>query len=395
MIATPNKRALRVVREQRGLTLSLVSDYTKISATRLEEFERGERNPSRKQVEKLADAYGVPLYWLFNRDIPEVPALPQDFRKAQPTPAALSPRGIKTIVACERISKFTFQLANELRFRSVDHIAQTRTANSTKRKANSLRDAFDAWFSPRQERLVLSGSIENKFLNALRLFYEIQGGVVNVNDAPSDDYMGFYIKPVAGLSTIFINRSISSKKAQLFTFAHEYCHALLGEDGISNPFASRNAVERTCNIFAAEFLAPMETFSRLVEAFPKTVRRDTKGFIELASARTLLSKHAAGIRLLEGDYITQAEFHAWRRVFVAAPRREKEEEQEEAGNSAGGVPHAKRISELGYLPVALAKRAMDAKYIDALDIVQCIGLSLKVQERAFSLANRRLEAALN
>ena len=395
MGAISHRRALRAVREQRGLDIAKVASFTTISPDRLQQFEEGEREPSRKQMEKLADTYGVPLYSLFNDAIPNLPPLPQDFRKSDPSPASLTPRGVKTLLSSERISHFTQQLALELNYEPANLAPGVHSARTSRERATELRTAFDLWLKPREAALNFSGPPEQRFMSAFRLFFEVQGGVLNVNDAPSDDYMGFFLKPDAGLPTIFVNRSISSKKAQLFTLAHEYSHALLGADGISNPFTLRNSVERTCNMFAAEFLAPMNVFSRIVEALPRSIRVETTDFVDAVASRTILSKHATGIRLLEGDYITQQQFDEWRRVFTANPRFEKKEEKEASESSVGGVPHAKRLAELGHLPVVLAKRAIDARLIDSFDVVEGIGLSLTLQERAYSLATRRFEAALS
>ena len=57
--------------------------------------------------------------------------------------------------------------------------------------------------------------------------------------------------------------------------------------------------------------------------------------------------------------------------------------------------YAKRLSEIGHLPVALAKQAIDARLIDYSDVVEGIGLSITLQERAYSLATRRFLAALS
>lgn len=392
--AMPNLRALRNVREQRGLQIADVAEFAAIPADRLADFEQGEREPTRKQIERLAAAYGVPLYSLFGEAIPNLPPLPQDYRKPVPGPATLSARGVRTLLASERISEFTKQLSVQLDYAPADFAPGAKSARTPLKRARELRAAFDEWLAPRQANFAFTGTDEQRFMGALRLFYEIQGGVLNVNDAPPDDYMGFFVEPDAGLPTIFVNRAVSSKKAQLFTLAHEYSHALMDEDGISNPFMPRNAIERACNVFAAEFLAPMRQFSGVAEAIPQGTRSDIAAFVTAASTRTLLSKHAAAIRLVEGDYITQAQFRSWRALFTSNRREEKDEEREAATGGAGGVPHAKRLSELGHLPVALAKRAVDEGIVDGFEVAESLGLSQSLQERAFALASRRFQVAL-
>lgn len=389
----PIRRALRGVREQRGLDVAKVASFASIAVDRLRQFEAGEREPSRKQMQKLADIYGVPLYALFHDSIPNLPPLPTDFRKTDPRPAELSPAGVKTLLWGERISQFTAQLAAELDYEAPSLDASAHGSRSPQERAVRLRSAFDEWYIPKQADLGFSGAAEQRFMGALRLFFEIQGGIVNVNEAPFEDYLGYFLDPSAGLPTIFVNRSVSSKKAQLFTLVHEYCHALIGVEGISDPFRSKNNVERECNAFAAEFLAPMDQFSKVVEGFDKQVRSNISNFISCVSASSLLSKHAAAIRLVEGDYISAKDLRSWRRLFVAKPKAEKEEEKE-AASGGGGQPHAKRISELGHLPVYLAKRAVDERLIDAYDVADGIGLSTTLQDRAYSLVARRFAAAL-
>lgn len=393
MGVTLNRQALRHVREQRGLDISQVADFASISLQRLSDFEEGKREPTRKQAERLAETYGIPLYSLFGSAIPDLPSSPQDFRKRTPTPSILSPKGVRALLAAERISEFSKQLSLELGYTPKDLSRSAKLANSTKKRATILRQAFDEWHQPRATDLGFTGSTEQRFLGALRLFFEIQGGIVNINDAPSDEFMGFFIRPRAGLPVIFVNRTISSKKAQLFTLAHEYSHALMGEDGISNPFRPHNIIERACNVFAAEFLAPMDDFIKIVETLPRQIYADTDRLISAASSATLLSKHASAIRLLESDHIKQADFRAWRRIFAANPRREKDEEKA-LMLSRHGVPHAKRLSEIGHLPVLLAKQALDKNLLDTFDVADGLGLSRTIQDRAYALATRRFEIAL-
>ncbi len=394
MCANPSRIALKSVREQRGLNIADVSSSTGIALERLKDFEDGERNPSRRQVELLANAYGIESYSLFSDAIPNLPDFPRDFRKTDPSPSALSPKGMRTLWSSEQISHFTRQLAIELHYEPSDFTKNARSASSPRAKAKELRNSFETWLLPRLKRLEFTGSPEQRVMSALRLFFEVQGGVLNVNDAPASDYMGFFVKPDGGVPTIFVNRSISSRKAQLFTLAHEYAHALSGASGISNPFQIKNEVERSCNIFAAEFLEPMDQFKRIVEGISPSQRAETGNFVDQASAHSLLSKHATALRLIEGGYLSRAQYVAWRRLFRRNPKAEKEEEKESEDAGPMGAPHAKRIGEIGYLPIVLSRRAIDQKLVDGYDVASGIGLSPTLQQRAFTLATRRFEVAL-
>ncbi|WP_249135129.1 ImmA/IrrE family metallo-endopeptidase [Bradyrhizobium sp. AUGA SZCCT0222] len=241
----------------------------------------------------------------------------------------------------------------------------------------------------------MSGTNEQKFIAGLRLFLEVQGTIVRINDAPPDDYLGFFLGPDESPPTIFINRKISAPKAQLFTLLHEYGHGLLGLSGVSNPFVVRNAVERKCNQFAAEFLAPTEAFSELAQSQPRSERGDVFRLIASVSRQSLLSLHATAIRLVETGYLTQAQLKTWeaqRRTL--SPKDMKSEERDlEDDNQTGGAVHAKQLGEIGYLPSYLAKLAVEKKFIDRVDVQAGIGLAMSLQDRAFDLAARRFEVA--
>lgn len=383
---------LAQVREQRHFDLDAVAEFTSISASRLSDFEAGRRVPSYLQLEKLADVYGLPAYFAASPSLPNLEEALPDFRRREPRPAILSPAAMKKIWATQEISHLTFQLATAVQFSAPAWATGAAIKILTRASAERLRSTFDEWFGRRRRRLNFIGTDEQVFLAGFRLFIEVQGTLVNINQAPASDYLGFFSYSPHTVPTIFVNRSISSKKAQLFTLAHEFAHKVTLSSGVSNPFVVKNSVERAANRFAADFLAPMEVFGRLVEGQPKSTISSPSSLIVAASRGSLLSLHAAAIRLAEGGYISQAQLGAWVRGRGQLSTSEKEEESEAAGE-ARGAPHAKRVGELGYISTYLAKLAVEERIIDAVDVSAGMHLSETLQQRAFTLAARRIEAA--
>jgi Zn-dependent peptidase ImmA (M78 family)/transcriptional regulator with XRE-family HTH domain len=385
-------RLLKQVREHRRFRLEDVASYAHISLTRLEAFEAGERDPSHRQIQRLADVYGLPSYLLASRALPNLPETLLDFRRKDPGPAHLTPPGMRRIWAAEKASSFANQLADELKYAPPEWSRSVPSGDPTPALANKLRSFFDEWLAARNSRLGFTGTPEQVFLGGFRTFLEVQGTIVNTNNAPSDDFLGFYIHPDDGLPLTFVNRSISSRKAQLFTAVHEYAHSLLDAPGVSNPFLIANAVERKCNHFAAEFLAPMASFRPLVEQQSRTVLSNPTALVRAVAGQSLLSQHATAIRLVEGKYLSQEQLRAWERAVIKTPNLEKQEEAEAAGEGHG-VPHAKRIAEVGYLPTYLSKLAIERRLIDSLDVQAGLSLSEGLQESAFSLVARRFDVA--
>ncbi|KIZ41431.1 hypothetical protein OO17_15105 [Rhodopseudomonas palustris] len=257
-----------------------------------------------------------------------------------------------------------------------------------------MREFFDDWLERRSTGLDFHGTPEQIFFGAFRMFLEALGTIVNVNDAPPDDFLGFYVNHSETAPVAFVNRKISSRKAQLFTLVHEFGHILANTEGVSNPFIVKNATEQTCNRFAAEFLAPMSTFQRYVEQLGRSVRSDAFELIRLVSQNLLLSQHATAIRLVEANYLSQSFLRTWESKRSKTPTLEKDDETDAAVGKFGAV-HAKRIGELGYLPTYLAKIAIDEKIVDSLDVQSGMKLSESLQESAFALASRRFLAAVS
>lgn len=388
-----NSDNLSFVRKARLLDLRELSAFTGIAQSSLEKFEDGSKEPTGKQIATLASALGIPSYQLSWNSRPNLEPLPQDFRRKNPRPANLSPRGLRAIYDSKNSSDFANQLILITDFQRATFDQDLDRSKSAKRIARQARTLFDEWFSERSERLNFSGDRAHVRLGALKLFFEVHGRLAQVNDAPSDDFFGFFITPENGIPSVFVNRSIQSKKSQLFTFSHEYCHYLLEEEGVSNPYTARNSIERACNKFAAEFLAPQRETIALVDELGPTARSDPDSLIRLVSARTFLSLHATAIRLKELDYIGQPDVNRWVKRFAGNFKQEKVDEAGEGQN--WGPPHAKRISEIGHLPIYLASIAVERGDIDKFDVAESLKLSFKLQEKAFDLAKRRIEAAID
>jgi Zn-dependent peptidase ImmA (M78 family)/transcriptional regulator with XRE-family HTH domain len=362
----PLAEVLKHLRTNRRFELAAVAHATGISTSRLQEFEQGTREPTFRQVETLAETYGVPSYLLSIDAIPNLPESPTDFRRSVPAPAHLSPAAMQRVWDAEQVAQATKQLLGAAKASLATWAQNVNIEKPTPSNASALRKFFDDWLSTRKGKLAFTGTDEQKFFGALRLFVEAQGTVVRVNQAPPEDFLGFYLEPEEGVPTAFVNRKISSSKAQLFTLVHEYAHWILGASGISDPFRLKNQIERTCNEFAAEFIAPKEQFGRSVKALSRTIRIDVFKLVDSASKQSLLSKHATAIRLLETGYIDQKQLDHWL---------------------------AKLVGEIGYLPTYVAGLALGKKLISSVDVMTSISLSQSVQDSAISLATRRFEVA--
>lgn len=387
-----NARSLKAVRRQRKLTVGDVADFTKISPNSISSFEEGDREPTWNQLTKLAELYNVREEQFYSEGIPNFEESPPDFRRRDPTAAELTPRGWLRIWKTEQIADFTRELIVALGRALPERKAFRNHQSLSTKVAADYREGFDEWFSSKAASLKLQGPPEAQAFLGLRLYLETFESLTTVNDAPPSDYLGFFKNYGKNAETVFVNRSISSKKAQLFTLVHEWGHILLNAEGISDPFDSKNAVERMCNSFAAEFLAPEAGFRNAVERARPGTLTDASQLIRFASNHTFLSQQAAAIRLLELGYLRRTQVSEWFGAFRRNPKQEKEEEKEAAG-SGGPGPFAKRLGEVGYFATYVAWTAVQEKIATSVDIQRGLGLHESLQEQAFDLARRRVRAA--
>ena len=74
-------RILKQVRQQRHFEIGDVATAAHISPARLVDFESDERDPSYLQLERLAEAYGIPTYVFASKILPNLPEGPPDYRR--------------------------------------------------------------------------------------------------------------------------------------------------------------------------------------------------------------------------------------------------------------------------------------------------------------------------
>lgn len=229
---------------------------------RLDEWERGDRAPTLKQLERFAAATHTPVGFLFLPDPPEEQVPIPDYRTMgdagilRPSPDLLD-----TIFQCQQRQEWYRDFA---RLNREDPAAFVGTLNTNAPVAEAARTmrktlAFDV-----DER----GASWTEALRTLSEHAEDVGVLVMVNGVVGSnthrrldphEFRGFaLVDPFAPL--VFVNGA-DTKAAQIFTLAHELAHLWLGETALSDADLMRTPateIERWCNRVAAEFLVPLD-----------------------------------------------------------------------------------------------------------------------------------------
>jgi Zn-dependent peptidase ImmA (M78 family) len=261
-----NPNILKWARESIGLTISDVARKTKQKQENIEKWESGEECPTYPQLEKLAnDIYQRPIAIFFFPEIPSEETTKTAFRTL---PSAISTRLPHEIFTLYRKAK-VFQINLEelydgekpIRNNLIDYYHNIKQDNHSL-ISSKLRAFLDC---PIEEQF--SWKSHSFAFDKWRELLENKGIFIFKDAFHNDDFSGFCLYhdkyPV-----IYINNTLSISR-QIFTLFHELNHLFRHLGGIDfnninitdSLSGIYNKYEINCNIFAGEFLVPLESFN--------------------------------------------------------------------------------------------------------------------------------------
>ena len=231
---------------------------------KLAQWERGEAQPTLKQVEALAKATHTPIGYFFLPE-PLVEQLPlPDFRTIRNAPLGRpSPDLLDTIYSCQERQAWYRDFAQSVGEEKRPFVGSVTTRARVEEVAAAMRQTLGFDLDARRDCPT--------WTDALRLFIAdadaagvlvmCNGVVMNNNRRKLDpeEFRGFAIADALA-PLVFINGA-DTKSAQMFTLAHELAHLWLGQSAVSDATARvlpDQDTEIWCNKVAAEFLVPLD-----------------------------------------------------------------------------------------------------------------------------------------
>jgi Zn-dependent peptidase ImmA (M78 family) len=307
-----------------------------VRSPQLEDWERGDKQPTLKQLQTFAKATHTPIGYFF---LPEPPAerLPiQDFRTVREGTSRPSADLLDTIYAMQRRQDWLRDERREGEGEPLDFVGSARLADEPEAAGREMRRFIgldDGWASEVKTWTEAVGELRRR-IERLGVIAVINGVVGNNTSRKLDvqEFRGFALAdPYAPL--IFVNGA-DAKSAQMFTLAHELAHVWLGREG-EGIFPGNQRVEKFCDRAAAEFLVPATELRR---AWP-AVKQEQDVFERLARqfkvSPIVAGRRAMGLRLIGRD------------VFFKFYSEYTQRERERTKSSGGGDFYNTQNTRLG------------------------------------------------
>lgn len=317
-----NVQILRECREQIGLAL----DDVKNRVGSITKIESGEKKPTFKQLDKLANLYHVPRWVFISDGLPEkyrfAKAIPPAFRQfLESDNNALNQSKVRVLVSQVKLYRDLILELQEDADEPIDAFRPPILPDrlSLEQVAVKVREwlnvdtnlNFQQW----RERVEKKG-----------VFIFMTSKYNHWSHIDKNLFRGLAIYD-STLPIIVINES-DAKKAQSFTLLHELGHLIRNEDAIDNWSEPSGKVERWCDKFAAEVLMPTHQF------LPKVNNINDLEAVKKLARSFQVSPYACLVRLRYLQRINQSTYNTLEEALKTEYERIRKKLQDSPGGSA-------------------------------------------------------------
>ena len=332
-------------RERAGYSLLKAAETFR----KIEQWEdpNSEIRPTYPQLEKLSEAFNVPVAVFFFPEPPNVPPIEETFRSLSGVVFGRLPPRIRKLLGRAKSMQMGLAELNDGRNpakRLITRDLSYEPSVSISRMAREVRDYLGVTIEEQK-----SFKDSDEALKAWRLALTEVGIFVFKDAFKAEGYSGFCLTDDE-FPIIYVNNSTHENR-QMFTLFHELAHLLFDTSGIDTAkdefigqlTGRRRRIETACNSFAGAFLLPEDAF----EAAMKGQIADEHAASDIADAFKV-SRAVVFHRFFERGLIGDDAYGAAMAAFNR-PRG--------GGGEGGGNYYATQISYLGrpYIRTALTR----------------------------------------
>jgi Zn-dependent peptidase ImmA (M78 family) len=352
---------LRWARERVGRSIEEFSARFK----KLDEWERGEAQPTFKQLEDFARATHVPFGYFFLPEPPEEHIPIPDLRTIRNQDISHpSPDLLDTIHAMQRRQAWLREELIECEAERLDFVGSARPADDPQGVGREMRRIVgldDGWAAEVRTWREAVGELR-RAIEELGVMAVINGVVGNNTHRKLDveEFRGFALNDEYA-PLVFVNGS-DAKSAQMFTLVHELAHIWLGESALTDTGLTSQPsqeIESWCDRAAAEFLVPAQE----LRACWRDVRHEEAPF-EIIARRFKISPIVAGRRAMDLRLVSRETFFGFYEKYIARERRQRPA-------SGGGDFYNNqntRVGERFAIQVILAAKGGRVSFKEAYDL---------------------------
>ena len=352
-------------------------DSTRSSAVeKLARIERGQKEPSRSQLTRMAAQYRRPLLSFYLSKPPRKGDRGVDFRtilQSEDTPEeALLDALIRDIRA--RQSMVRVIMEDEEEAVPLPFIGSHRIEDGRAAVLASLQALLGLNTADYRARPNASAGFDLLRWRAEEagIFVLLKGDLGNYKTALDTSVFGGFAIADEVTPFIVINDQ-DAQSAWSFSLLHETVHLLLGHTGISAS-NTENRIEKFCNDVAGEFLLPARDMDRLSLNDSRDLGAITEQISTLADAFNV-SRAMVAYKALRTDQISQETFNLLRATFHQAWLEERKHRREQAREQNGGPSYYTiRRHRLGSRIMGLVDRMMAADALSTSRAAQILGV---------------------
>jgi Zn-dependent peptidase ImmA (M78 family) len=347
------------------LDVATVAAAEKITADKLEAWERGEGTPSLVSLRKLAKRYKRPLMVFYLAEPPKGFAVVKDFRFL-PVDAdrTFSPELTLAIRIAQERQAWAASFLEDSGIEPVALVGSINVKANPLNVAQHLREQLGVTLQMQSAAQSESGSY-----TLWRRAIERNGVFVFQTGKASVQEMRGFALPNKYAPAIVVN-SKDYYRPKTFTLLHELAHILIGEAAVSGSGEYAFAVnpnrqaERFCNQVAAETLVPADDFSAHV---PHGWEQRDDEVVTALARRYWISRDVIRLRLVELNYANQNYLETKRTPFVAKKKKKN-----------GPIPQFKlAIARAGESFSRMAVSAYRQGDIHGGELTSLLGMTLK------------------
>ena len=368
-------------RKTAGLSLSEAANKLGISRRlgvsaedRLATIERGEAEPSRSVLLKMAQHYRRPLVTFYMSAPPRKGDRGEDFRNVtdrHTAAEALVDALVRDIRA--RQSMVRAVLVDDEEAKPLPFVGSMKMDDGVGAVLASIRQIigidlseFRAQKSPESAFALLRSRVE-----AAGVFVLLMGNLGSHHSAIDvEAFRGFALAD--DIAPFVVLNDQDARSAWSFTLVHELAHLWLGATGVSGVFADAQ-IEKFCNDVAGSFLLPASELPR-VGVDPKTdVETAARRIGEFAEARHL-SRTMVAYSLLRAGLLTD---NTWRMLtgrFLEQWRQSRDTRRERQNEGTGPNYYVVRRHRLGSALLQFVSRNMSDGALTPTKASQVLGV---------------------